>query len=77
MMSKVTGVDWQFDQSEIHTESPEEKEAFDRISRQQQIDAIAAVVRTCPTTSSTGIAVLLVEAGCSIDLLSIQNKKAH
>jgi hypothetical protein len=53
-------------------ETPEEKEVFDRISREQQIDAIASVVRTCPTTSSTGIAVLLVEAGCSIDLLSIQ-----
>jgi hypothetical protein len=52
-------------------ETPEEKEAFDCISRQQQIDAIAAVVRTCPTTSSTGIAVLLVDAGCSISLTRV------
>tara|TARA_R110002033_G_scaffold47816_2_gene93457 strand:+ start:10300 stop:10701 length:402 start_codon:yes stop_codon:yes gene_type:complete len=47
-------------------ESPEEKEAFERISRDQQIDAMAAVIRTCPTNSSTGIATLLHEAGCSM-----------
>jgi hypothetical protein len=47
-------------------ESPEEKEAFDRISREQQINAMAAVIRTCPTNSSTGIATLLHEAGCSM-----------
>lgn len=47
-------------------ETPEEKEAFERISRDQQIDAMAAVIRTCPTNSSTGIATLLHEAGCSM-----------
>jgi hypothetical protein len=53
-------------------ETPEEREAFERLTRDQQINAIAAVVRTCPTTSSTGIAVLLVDAGCSIRLTSAQ-----
>ncbi|MBB1320580.1 hypothetical protein [Shewanella sp. SR43-8] len=55
-------------------ESPEEKEAFERISRQQQINAMAAVIRTCPTNSSSGIATLLHEAGCSMETVSELNK---
>ena len=53
-------------------ESPEEREYFEKLEREQQIDAIAAVVRTCPTNSATGIAHLLVEAGCKIDTTRIR-----
>ena len=53
-------------------ESPEEREYFERLMREQQIDAIAAIVRTSPTNSATGIAHLLVEAGCTIDTTRIR-----
>ncbi|WP_445772895.1 hypothetical protein [Shewanella sp.] len=53
-------------------ESPEEREYFERLTNEQQVDAIAAIVRTCPTNSATGIAHLLVAAGCSIDLTKVQ-----
>jgi hypothetical protein len=53
-------------------ESPEEREYFERLMREQQIDAIAAIVRTSPTNSATGIAHLLVEAGCKIDTTRIR-----
>jgi hypothetical protein len=48
-------------------ETPEEKEAFERIEREQQINAMVAVIRTCPTHSWVGIATLLVDAGCSME----------
>ena len=44
-------------------ETPEEREAFEKIERDQNINAIAAIVRKCETTSSHGIAALLVDAG--------------
>ena len=53
-------------------ESPEEREYFEKLEREQQIDAMAAVIRTCPTNSATGIAHLLVEAGCTIDTARIR-----
>jgi hypothetical protein len=53
-------------------EFPEEREYFERLERQQQIDAMAAVIRTCPTNSATGIAHLLIEAGCTIDTTRIR-----
>lgn len=58
-------------------ESPEECEYFERLTREQQVNAIAAVVRTSSTHSATGIAHLLVEAGCSIDLAkkNVQGQK--
>jgi hypothetical protein len=48
-------------------ETPEEKEAFERIEREQQINAMVAVIRTCPVHSWVGIATLLVDAGCSME----------
>jgi hypothetical protein len=45
-------------------ETPEEKEAFERIEREQQINAMVAVIRTCPVHSWTGIATLLFNADC-------------
>jgi hypothetical protein len=48
-------------------ESPEEREAFERLEREQQINTMAAIARTCATTSSTGIAALLFDAGCRVD----------
>jgi hypothetical protein len=53
-------------------ESPEERECFERLEREQQINAMAAITRKCPTTSSTGIAEFLFDAGCRIELLSVQ-----
>jgi hypothetical protein len=53
-------------------ESPEERECFERLEREQQINAMAAIARKCPTTSSTGIAEFLFDAGCRIELLSVQ-----
>ncbi|GGP37521.1 hypothetical protein GCM10009347_01860 [Shewanella algicola] len=53
-------------------ESPEEREYFEKLEREQQIDAMAAVIRTSPTNSATGIAHLLVEAGCTIDTTKIR-----
>jgi (2Fe-2S) ferredoxin len=53
-------------------ESPEERECFERLEREQQINAMAAIARKCPTTSSTGIAAVLFDAGCRIELLNVQ-----
>jgi hypothetical protein len=55
------------DNNSVLIETPEEKQAFERIERDQQINVMAAVIRMCPTNSSTGIATLLVDAGCSME----------
>lgn len=48
---------------DVKTETPEEREAFERIEREQNISAIAAIVLECETTGATGIATRLHEAG--------------
>ncbi|WP_434927182.1 hypothetical protein [Shewanella sp. HL-SH2] len=53
-------------------ETPEEREAFERLERQQQIDAMSAIVRTSVTMSSTGIAAKMFAAGCRVDLALVQ-----
>ncbi|MGE4259985.1 hypothetical protein [Shewanella sp.] len=65
----------------VETESPEEREAFERMSnqprigdsrwryneqRQHEINRIAAVVRLSPTMSAESIATLLYDAGCQL-----------
>jgi hypothetical protein len=40
--------------------------------RDQQINTMAAIARTCPTTSSTGVAACLFDAGCRLDLSLVQ-----
>ncbi|WP_350431753.1 hypothetical protein ABIS04_16360 [Shewanella sp. H8] len=60
------------DNNLVLIETEEEKQEFERIERDQQINAIAAVVRTCPTNSSTGIADCLFNAGCRVELFNVQ-----
>ncbi|MCG9964607.1 hypothetical protein [Shewanella cutis] len=60
-----------------YTETPEEREAFELLSRRQReghecsnrqakINTMAAIARQCPTTSIEGICALLVDAGYEI-----------
>lgn len=49
--------------TDSQVETPEEREAFERIEQEQTINAIAAIVRECKTTSATGIAARLYKAG--------------
>lgn len=49
------------------TETPEEREEFERIYREQQIAAMVEIAGQCSTTSLTGICTKLFEAGCRIE----------
>ncbi|MCW3171408.1 hypothetical protein [Shewanella subflava] len=53
-------------------ETPEEREAFECLERQLQIDALAAIARTSMTMSCTGIAAKLFDAGCRVDLALVK-----
>ncbi|MCU7962404.1 hypothetical protein L5M28_07405 [Shewanella sp. SW32] len=49
------------------TESKEEREAFELLDEKQQISAMVAIARECPTTSLTGICTRLFKAGCRMN----------
>lgn len=48
-------------------ETPEEREAFELMDEKQQISAMVAIARECPTTSLTGICTRLFKAGCRMN----------